>query len=315
MGPGSKTPERALLERIAAGDGDALAELARRHRRELLAAVRKAGDQGAEDALELALASAYVAIRGGARPAPVGPWLAAIARDALRPAPVPERSTSTAGEEDSDVGSLRRGVERARRRLAAVAALRPSPAAPRRAGIAAGVVVVATAVIAATLPDSPDRHRDGASAQAGDVVGISPPSKPASRSAPNENAEKRARPEAKRKDGSPRDRSAAPGRGSAAPASSSQSSGPSGASSAPAPGAEPTSTGSPGSTPSPAPTSPPASTAPPAPTAPTPTPSSPPPTPPASQPPPDPASPPQSCPPVSCAVDTVNDTVGGLMGR
>jgi hypothetical protein len=313
MGLDSTTPERALLEKVAAGGGEALAELARRHRAELLAEARKLGDHRAEDALELALASAYVAIREGARPDPVGPWLAGIVRDAARPQQPPsERPKSTASEGSTGVGSLRSGVERARRRLAVVAAL-PSPAL-WRGGIAVGVAVVATAVIAATLPDRGDGDRDRASTQAEDVVLIAPPSKPVSRPARIAGAEGNARPKAKRNGGPPRDRSAPGGDGSAASASSSH---PSQAPPAPAAAAAPTATGSPGSTPPPAPTSPPTSNAPPASTAPAPapTPSSPAPSPPASQTPSGGSPPPQSCPPVDCVVETVGDKVGGLLNR
>jgi len=73
-----------LMGRVAAGDGEAFAELVTPHRAELLRfAVRILGGDGqaGEEVVQESMLNAYRALEQGARPQSVRPWLFAIVRN------------------------------------------------------------------------------------------------------------------------------------------------------------------------------------------------------------------------------------------
>ena len=77
-------PDDELIKRVAAGDGEAFAELVRPYRAELLRfAVRMLGsdEQAGEEVVQESLLSAYRAVKQGAHPESMRPWLFAIVRN------------------------------------------------------------------------------------------------------------------------------------------------------------------------------------------------------------------------------------------
>lgn len=78
------TPNDDLIKRVAAGDGEAFAELVTPHRAELLRfAVRMLGGDGqaGEEVVQESMLSAYCALKQGASPKSVRPWLFVIVRN------------------------------------------------------------------------------------------------------------------------------------------------------------------------------------------------------------------------------------------
>ncbi len=78
------TPNDDLTKRVAAGDGEAFAELVTPHRAELLRyAIRMVGGDGqaGEEVVQESMLNAYRALEQGAHPESLRPWLFAIVRN------------------------------------------------------------------------------------------------------------------------------------------------------------------------------------------------------------------------------------------